>query len=128
MLSQKESEYEEYSSLKKLKYTCLESCYSKFDGNMKNSGSGKAMNLLKNCTQECNEPCLDVDKYLKNTNFLSFTKLEMCAEACASENKAKSGPMRDCFFECFSRLERRNRGYWLRHRDQLIKRYFPDYF
>jgi len=126
MFVQKENEFEDTSVIEKRKFTCLESCYKDALTQGSSEGYSRAIIGLKSCSNKCEVPSKDLEIYLKNTNFLSFTKLRHCASGCYKDYQLGSAEINNCYFECFSRLERRYKGYWLRHRNQLMQRYFPD--
>ena len=74
----------------------------------------------------------DLLHFHKNIDFLSLFKFEYCAKGCKNGNLllAKSAGIKnekdnvDCYFSCWSRLDRRYRDYWRKKRDDMIFRYY----
>lgn len=123
----KENIYEDFTELKKKSYLCQSNCYQKV--NLKDLETlEKQTSKLQNCIRDCTIATEDVKNYLENTDFMSIFKLEYCAEGCFSETKPDSIERLDCYFDCYARLDRRYRGYWLKHRNKLINRYYYDLY
>lgn len=119
----KEKYYEDYTPVEKRKYLCQSECYKNVD--LKNPETmEKQLENLESCVKQCSMASEDVKSYLENTDFMSVFKLEYCAEGCFSNTKAGSTERYDCYFDCYARLDRRYRGYWMKHRNKLINRYY----
>lgn len=122
-LMYKEKVYEDFSLVEKRKYLCQEKCYKKLDLKQPDSLAGQTESL-QSCVKNCSMATEDVKNYLENTDFMSIFKLEYCADGCFSQTKPGTTERLDCYFDCYARLDRRYRGYWLKHRNKLINRYY----
>jgi hypothetical protein len=123
----KENKYEDYTKVKKRVNSCLKNCYDQVDLDNLDQ-MPKSLKQLKKCSNDCKMPLLDVQNYFDNTDFMSIFKLEYCATGCFSNTEAGSPARLDCYFNCYSRLDRRYRNYWLEHRNKLINRYFHNLY
>lgn len=118
----KEKHYEDFTEVEKRKYLCQSQCYNQV--NLKNiQNLPKQVQTLQSCVKECSMATEDVKSYLENTDFMSIFKLDYCADGCFSSTKPGSTKRLDCYFDCYARLDRRYRGYWMKHRNKLVNRY-----
>ena len=103
---------------------CVEKCYDNVDFKSISYDSLDPVNQLKSCAKNCNKGIEDLDLYFNNINFLALRKLKGCYSSCVSNHKSQESKRYDCMFECVSRLDRRYRDYWNKHKEKLLARHF----
>ena len=119
----KDNHFEDYTKVKKVVNSCKNNCYQKLDLNSPKT-LPEQLGKLKECVKTCVMPEEDLKNYYDNVDFMSIFKLEYCAEGCLKTSKPGTADRLDCYFNCYSRLDRRYRVYWLKHRNKLVNRYY----
>lgn len=134
-LSYKIENFERTFPVQKRVNSCVKSCYEDMGdifAQSANDISKKKIDTLRKCAKECKMAELDLLHFHKNIDFLSLFKFEYCAKGCKSGNPLlmrSADPKKtkkdvDCYFSCWSRLDRRYRDYWRKKRDDLVFRYY----
>ena len=121
-------QFEDLSAFKLERDKCVRSCYdSEITG-------------LSECAKSCSRPLEDAERYVDNIDFLSLTKLDGCSSSCKTQDRetrqrallagkipiddGPSSQYSECMWTCYTKLDRRYRGYWKEHLEKLRSRYY----
>lgn len=133
--------------LQKQQTSCCLNCYEDFSNESSKLGPqdfSANYTKLQDCHQFCLNPLQDAVIYNRNIDFLSQRKFDGCSSSCYGKyqaslqnldkssndsgvdgNKAQIAYY-ECLNDCYMRLLKRYRGYWLNHKNKLINRYFSN--
>ena len=137
-LAYKDQIFEKMFPIRKKVNTCIKNCYGDLGKiqTLKNldSPSNQKLKILGKCVKDCRMPEEDMLHFYRNIDFMSLFKLEFCAKGCNKGSVLSKGLNADnwqlkseelgCYFQCWSRLDRRYRDYWTVKRDDILNRYY----
>ena len=66
-------------------------------------------------------------KYLDDINYYSSLKLERCSKSCPAGNEY-SKDYNECLWECYNKLDRRYKVYWVEQRQKVEDRFKSTWF
>ena len=136
-LAFKDTVFEKMFPVKKRVNSCIKSCYDDLGEIQKLenlSGGNQKLKILGNCVKDCRMAEEDMLHFYRNIDFMSIFKMEYCAQGCKKGSVLTKSLISnsfelkkenlDCYFSCWSRLDRRYRKYWKGKRDDILARYY----
>lgn len=136
-LAYKDSVFEKMFPIKKQVNSCIKTCYDDLGEiqTLENlDGGSQKLKVLGSCVKDCRMAEEDMLHFYRNIDFMSIFKLEFCAKGCQKgsiltkrfnlDSFETQKEHQDCYFKCYSRLDRRYRMYWKGKRDDILARYY----
>jgi hypothetical protein len=136
-LAYKDSVFERMYPVRIQVNSCIKSCYDDLGDIQSLQGldqNPQKLKILGKCVKDCRMAEEDMLHFYRNIDFMSLFKVEFCIKGCKKKGILKSGlnidqfrtekEHLDCYFSCYSRLDRRYRMYWKDKRNDILARYY----